>query len=112
MIKLKCTCGATIKIIQQWESDERFVDDWLTQHKPCREEYWIARHENELESGDNQIKDNQIKVLRRDIAFYRNCLNSGEMPEDGAEPSAQPWDCLSDADRAAIREYVTGDRTR
>ncbi len=25
---------------------------------------------------------------------------------------AQPWDCLSDADRAAIREYVTGDRTR
>ncbi len=24
----------------------------------------------------------------------------------------QPWDCLSDTDRAAIREYVTGDRTK
>ncbi len=85
MIKLKCSCGATLEITQGWESDERrAAEDWLTRHKPCREEYWIARHENELESKDTRIKD-----LERDIAFYRSCIKSGETPADGDEPSAR-----------------------
>ncbi len=64
MIKLKCTCGATVKIVQQWESAERFAEDWLTQHESCRSEYWVARHEDqqsimaiELESRDKYIKE-------------------------------------------------------
>ncbi len=91
MIKLKCTCGATVKIAKGFECDERFAEDWLTQHKSCRTEYWIARHEDqqrvmaiELESRGTRIKD-----LEGDVAFYRGCLYSGETPEDGADPSDQ-----------------------
>ncbi len=85
MIKLKCACGATVKIEQQLDSvEQRTAEDWLTRHKPCREEYWIARHENELESKDTRIKD-----LERDVAFYRGCLYSGETPAPGDEPSAR-----------------------
>ncbi len=70
MIKLKCACGATLKIAHGPVSRLRFADDWLTQHEFCREEYWVARHEDqqsimaiELESKDKYIKD-----LEQDIA--------------------------------------------
>ncbi len=91
MIKLKCTCGATLKIAQGPVSRLRFADDWLTQHGSCREEYWAARHEDqqsvmaiELERRDTCIKD-----LEKDTAFYRSCLYSGETPAPGDEPSAR-----------------------
>ena len=31
----------------------------------------------------------RYELLRKDAAFYRSCALSGEIPEDGAEPSAQ-----------------------
>ncbi len=90
-LKLKCTCGATVKIAKGFECDERFAEGWLTQHEPYRSEYWLARYEDqqrvmaiELESRGTRIKD-----LERDVAFYRGCLYSGETPAPGDEPSAQ-----------------------
>ncbi len=81
MIKLKCACGATLKITQGWESDERrAAEDWLTRHKPCQ----TGAMDAELED-----KDNQIKALEKNIAFYRSCIKSGETPAHGDEPSAR-----------------------
>ena len=37
-----------------------------------------------------QIKElkAQIKALKQDVAFYKCCTLSGEIPKDGSEPSA------------------------
>ncbi len=81
MIKLKCTCGATLKITQGLESDERRAAEvWLTQHKSCHTGVIDA----ELEARDKYITD-----LESDIAFYRSCINCGKTPADGDEPSAR-----------------------
>ncbi|MCP4495067.1 MAG: hypothetical protein GY820_48370 [Gammaproteobacteria bacterium] len=79
MIKLKCTCGATVKITQGPVSRLRFAEDWLTRHKLCQ---------TGVMDADLEDKDNQIKVLERDIAFYRRCIKCGILPADGTEPSS------------------------
>ncbi len=87
MIKLKCACGATIKIEQQLDSvEQRTAEDWLTRHKSCRTEYWVARPMT-VELGS---RDKYIKELRKDIAFYRNCLNSGKTPIGCIESGLRP----------------------
>ncbi len=80
MIKLKCACGATLKIAHGPVSRLRIAEDWLTQHKSCR---------TGVTDADLEDRDNQIKVLKKDVAFYRGCLYSGETPAPGDEPSAQ-----------------------
>ncbi len=77
MIKLKCACGATTEIEKKFDCDERVAaEDWLIWHDSCRAEYWMAR-------------DKYIKELEKDIAFYRSCINCGETPAPGDEPSAR-----------------------
>ncbi len=49
-------------------------------------------------------KNEEIKVLHQDVGFYRSYALSGEVPEDGAEPSAQDHVCEFNYD--LIKEHI------
>ncbi len=81
MIKLKCACGATIKITKKLDCDERHAAEiWLIRHKPCQ---------TGVVAAEIGVRDTRIKDLERDIAFYCSCIKSGETPAPGDEPSAR-----------------------
>ena len=73
--------------MQHGQTREQLIDhideleSALKQQKHAAEDHmWAAR-------GVPRLKA-QIKTLKQDVAFYKCCALSGEIPKDGSEPSA------------------------
>lgn len=76
------------------ESEENLLlthIDWQKQFKRAdKAESTIKHQNNALEAAENHTGEllSDLKVAHQDIAFYRCCALSGEIPKEGSEPSA------------------------